>query len=95
MTAGGRLWGAVGASLLQPYEERIVVLAGDVSQPRLGLNSIAYVSLTEKVDLVLHAGALVNHNLSYRELFGPNVLGTTNIMQFCLSPPTQPKPPHR
>jgi len=89
-----RLWEAVGASLLQPYEERIVVLAGDVSQPRLGLNSKAYVSLTEKVDLVLHAGALVNHNLSYRELFGPNVLGTTNIMQFCLSPPSKPKPLH-
>ena len=93
--AKARLWEAVGASLLQPYEERIVVLAGDVSQPRLGLSSKeAYASLAETVDLVLHAGALVNHNLSYRELFGPNVLGTTNIMQFCLTPPSKPKPLH-
>jgi len=93
--AKARLWEAVGASLLDPNEERVVALAGDVSQPRLGLNcEEAYVSLTEKVDLVLHAGALVNHNLSYRELFGPNVLGTTNIMQFCLTPPSKPKPLH-
>ena len=93
--AKARLWEAVGQSLLDPYEGRVVVLAGDVSQPRLGLNcEDAYISLTEKVDLVLHAGALVNHNLSYRELFGPNVLGTTNIMQFCLTPPSKPKPLH-
>jgi thioester reductase-like protein len=36
------------------------------------------------VGQVLHAGALVNHALTYKELFGPNVLGSLHIMDFCL-----------
>ncbi len=92
--AKARLWDAVGAHLLDPHQARIVVLAGDVAQPRLGLTEEGYASLAATVDLVLHAGALVNHNLSYQELFGPNVLGTVHIMRFCLTPPTKPKPLH-
>jgi fatty acid CoA ligase FadD9 len=94
VAAKRRLWEAVGASLLQAHEDRIVVLAGDVSRPHLGLSGDTYAKLLENVDLVLHAGALVNHNLSYRSLFGPNVVGTANIIKFCLARPSHPKPLH-
>lgn len=73
---------------------RLVVWAGDVSRPLLGLSAGAYAAMAEGVDTVVHAGALVNHTLSYAELFGPNVLGTARIMRFCLATPARPKHLH-
>lgn len=73
---------------------RLVVWAGDVARPLLGLAPEAYAALGAGVDTVVHAGALVNHTLSYRELFGPNVLGTARIARFCLSTPARPKHLH-
>ncbi len=36
------------------------------------------------MDLIVHAGALVNHALSYAQLFEPNVLGTVEMMRLAL-----------
>ena len=60
------------------------VLAGDFAVPGLGLPAEAYERLVEKVDLIVHAGALVNHVFSYEQLFGPNVLGTLNLIRLAL-----------
>jgi fatty acid CoA ligase FadD9 len=60
-------------------DPRVVVEAGDLSRPRLGIEARRFDELAERVDSIVHCGALVNHALAYRELFAPNVLGTIEI----------------
>jgi fatty acid CoA ligase FadD9 len=60
-----------------------IVHAGDVLRPRLGLAD--YDALAERVALVIHGAALVNHALSYAQLFEPNVLGTVEVARFALA----------
>ncbi len=78
-----------GAELLHRFqsltnENQLVVHAGDQMQARLGLPDRIYEALAGRVDAVLHNGALVNHGFSYAQLFEPNVLGTVEVMRFCL-----------
>ena len=55
--------------------------AGDLSQPNLGLKSEVYSRLEQSLDTIIHNGALVNHALSYEQLFEPNVLGSLEVRQ--------------
>lgn len=66
-------------------ESHLTVVAGDVSQPLLGLSEERFNVLAKKVDRVCHAAALVNHRLGYQHLFGPNVVGTAEIIRFALT----------
>ncbi len=65
-------------------EGRVAALAGDLIAPRFGLAPAAYDRLCEEVSAVVHDGALVNHTLSYAQLFEPNVLGTVEVMRLAL-----------
>ncbi len=60
-------------------DSRIAAHAGDLTRPRLGLDSEQFDALAERVDSIVHCGALVNHALPYGELFEPNVLGTIEV----------------
>ncbi|MFI1917106.1 thioester reductase domain-containing protein [Nocardia sp. NPDC020380] len=64
---------------------RLTVIAGDFDTRDLGLSEQDFRSLAESVDLIIHAGALVNHVLPYRELFGPNVFGTAEVIRLALT----------
>lgn len=64
---------------------RLVVHAGDLMKPRLGLSGDVYDRLCDEVDTVIHNGALVNHTFSYQQLFEPNVLGTVEIIRFAVA----------
>ncbi|WP_394824858.1 thioester reductase domain-containing protein [Pendulispora albinea] len=66
-------------------EGRLVVLAGDLMKPQLGLDDGRWHELAETVDAIVHAGALVNHALSYGQLFEPNVLGTVQIARLAIT----------
>ena len=61
------------------------VLAGDISKPLLGLSQENFNRLAREVDRISHPAALVNHRLAYQHLFGPNVVGTTEIIRLALS----------
>ncbi|WP_083418444.1 carboxylic acid reductase [Pseudofrankia sp. BMG5.36] len=61
------------------------VVAGDVSEPGLGLDEPTWRHLAETVDLVVHSAALVNHLLPYEQLFGPNVVGTAELIRMALT----------
>ncbi|PPF91173.1 acyl-CoA synthetase [Clavibacter michiganensis] len=61
------------------------VLAGDVSEHRLGLDEERWGDLAARVDLVAHAAALVNHVLPYQALFGPNVVGTAEAIRLAIA----------
>jgi fatty acid CoA ligase FadD9 len=65
-------------------DQRLRILAGDVASPLLGLETATYEGLSETIDTVLHGAALVNHILSYRDLFDANVVGTGQIMGFAV-----------
>ena len=63
---------------------RVEVLAGDLSQPQLGLSAADWERLGQHVDTVYHSGAIVNavHPLSF--IAGANVNGTLTLVNFCL-----------
>ncbi|GAA2255300.1 carboxylic acid reductase [Streptomyces amakusaensis] len=65
--------------------EHLEVLAGDIAEPRLGLDELTWKTLSEDVDLIVHAGALVNHLLSYPHLFEANVVGTAELIRLGLT----------
>lgn len=80
--------------LLQRYRDaaagRLIVLAGDVGEPRFGLAEDRWRELTETVDLVVHPAALVNHVLPYDQLFGPNVVGTAEVIRLAVTARRKP-----
>lgn len=69
--------------------ERLEVLDGDLDAPRLELADETWRRLAAEVDLVLHAGALVNHLLPYEQLHGTNVAGTASIIELALTTKTK------
>lgn len=80
-TAGDRL----GAELDQLMASgRVRVRAGDLLAPQLGLSARDHEALADSIDAIVHGGALVNHALSYAQLFDPNVRGTLEIMRLAL-----------
>jgi fatty acid CoA ligase FadD9 len=70
--------------------EHLEVVAGDISQPQLGMNPQTWNALAQRVDLIVHPAALVNHVLPYRQLFGPNVVGTAEVIALALSSRLKP-----
>lgn len=73
-------------SLLAPPPTNLVrIIAGDLSQPCFALNSELYRELCEHVDTVYHCAASTSLLAGYSELRSSNVLGTENILRFCVS----------
>jgi len=66
-------------------KNHLEVLAGDAGAYQLGLPESVYARLTEEVDRISHVAALVNHRFSYPNLFGPNVVGTAEIVRLALA----------
>jgi fatty acid CoA ligase FadD9 len=77
------------ADLMRHFEElagrHLEVLAGDLSEPDLGLSRADWQRLAETVDLIVHPAAFVNHVLPYAQLFGPNVVGTAELIRLAIS----------
>jgi thioester reductase-like protein len=61
--------------------DRIQVVEGDLSQPRLGLAEAAFAALAGRVDAICHAAAAVNWVYSYEGLRTANVLGTLELLR--------------
>ncbi|MEU5777293.1 thioester reductase domain-containing protein [Streptomyces venezuelae] len=80
--------------LVRTYEElaagHLDVVAGDMAEPRLGLDEAAWDRLADEVDLIVHAGASVNHLLPYPYLFDANVVGTAELVRLALTRRTKP-----
>jgi fatty acid CoA ligase FadD9 len=80
--------------LLAHYQQlaadHLEVLAGDKGEANLGLDQDTWQRLADTVDLIVDPAALVNHVLPYSELFGPNALGTAELLRIALT--TRQKP---
>ena len=66
-------------------EKHLEILIGDVADQNLGLEQAVFDRLAGEVDHIVHCGALVNHLLPYAELFGPNVIGTAQLVRLALT----------
>jgi thioester reductase-like protein len=64
-----------------PSPERVLPLAGDLAEPRLGLSERAFRGLAESIDVIYHAGALVNFIYPYQGLRAANVAGTAELIR--------------
>lgn len=61
--------------------ERVIVVAGDLAQPHLGLSQSTFDRLAEEIDLIIHSGAQIKWLAPYSHLKPVNVLGTQSILQ--------------
>jgi fatty acid CoA ligase FadD9 len=75
--------------LLEHYRtlaaDHLEVIAGDKGEANLGLNDATWRRLADTVDLIVDPAALVNHVLPYSELFGPNAVGTAELLRIALT----------
>jgi fatty acid CoA ligase FadD9 len=82
------------AELLRRFQnlaaEHLEVLAGDIGEPDLGLDEPTWHRLADTVDLIVHPAALVNHVLPYEQLFGPNVVGTAELIRMAITTRIKP-----
>jgi fatty acid CoA ligase FadD9 len=80
--------------LLSHYRElaadHLEVLAGDKGEANLGLDDQTWQRLADTVDLIVDPAALVNHVLPYNQLFGPNALGTAELIRIALTTKLKP-----
>ena len=70
--------------------DHLEVITGDIGEPNLGLDSATWNRLADRVDLVVHPAALVNHVLPYSQLFGPNVVGTAELIRLAMTTRIKP-----
>jgi fatty acid CoA ligase FadD9 len=81
-------------ALLRRFRElaadHLEVLAGDIGEPDLGLDATTWNRLASSVDLIVHPAALVNHVLPYDQLFGPNVVGTAELIRLAITARIKP-----
>jgi len=70
--------------------DHLVVLAGDKGEANLGLEHGIWQQLADTVDLIVDPAALVNHVLPYSQLFGPNVVGTAELIRIALTTKIKP-----
>ncbi|MFC4373548.1 carboxylic acid reductase [Nocardia halotolerans] len=87
-------FGTADAALTERYralaEGCLEVLPGDIGEPDLGLAPQQWQRLAGAVDLIVHSAALVNHVLPYTQLFGPNVVGTAQIIRLASTTTRKP-----
>ena len=60
------------------------VKLGDITHPKLGLSDEDYSVLLQRVDMVIHTAANVSHAGHYEDFERTNVIGTKNVVDFCL-----------
>jgi fatty acid CoA ligase FadD9 len=71
-------------------DDHLEVIAGDIGEPRLGLDDATWDRLAHNVDQIVHPAALVNHVLPYSEEFGPNVVGTAEVIRLAITAQIKP-----
>ncbi|GFG54553.1 oxidoreductase [Mycolicibacterium agri] len=71
-------------------ENHLEVIAGDIGEQNLGLDRATWDRLANNVDQIIHPAALVNHVLPYSEFFGPNVVGTAEIIRLAITAQIKP-----
>jgi fatty acid CoA ligase FadD9 len=89
-----RTFDGVDPALWEQYRrlaaDHLEVIAGDKGEADLGLDRRTWQRLADSVDLIVDSAALVNHVLPYSQLFGPNALGTAELIRVALTTKLKP-----
>ena len=87
-----RIRGSLEAYALwdEEHSSRIVPVAGDLSEPLLGLGAKRFEQLAAEIDAVYHNGASVNWVYPYEALKPTNVLGTQEVLRLASRHRTKP-----
>ena len=70
--------------------DHLEVVVGDIGEPNLGVDQATWERLTQSVDMIVHPAALVNHVLPYDQLFGPNAVGTAELIRLAITARIKP-----
>ncbi|MGO9510382.1 MAG: thioester reductase domain-containing protein, partial [Mycobacterium sp.] len=70
--------------------DHLEVIAGDKSDANLGLDRQTWQRLADSVDLIVDPAAVINHVLPYSAVFGPNVVGTAELIRLALTTRLKP-----
>src|SRR5215207_5921669 len=74
-----------GISRSEEDLRRVAPVAGDLGEPLFGMTEVAFEELAREVDVVIHAGAVVNLVYPYEALAPANVGGTREVLRLaCL-----------
>ncbi|OQS15695.1 hypothetical protein B0T36_06805 [Nocardia donostiensis] len=74
----------------ESYNGRIVAVASDLAAPRFGLDQPAYDRLAERIEVIYHNGARVNHIEPYARLRAANVEGTREVLRLATTQRIKP-----
>ncbi|WP_336081265.1 non-ribosomal peptide synthetase [Nocardia sp. SSK8] len=66
---------------LSGARHRLVGVPGDLARPGLGIEPDRFAELAERIDVIYHNGALVNHLEPYGRMRAANVGGTTEVLR--------------
>ncbi|MGW4249458.1 thioester reductase domain-containing protein, partial [Nocardia sp. NPDC004722] len=72
--------------------DRILPVAGDLALPQFGMGAPRFADLAERLDVIYHNGAAVNHLEPYARMRDANVGGTAEVLR--LATTTRVKPVH-
>ena len=64
--------------------KRIFAVEGDVTDAKLGLNDLYYEELGQSIDCVINSAAVVKHYGNSSVFNDTNIVGTQNLINFCL-----------
>lgn len=79
------------ALLWEPgMEKRIVPVAGDLAQPKLGLSPDKWQALAHNIDQIYHVGYVVNFLFSYEDLRTANVLSLIDLLRLASTDKVKP-----
>ena len=70
-----------GSGIPTDWEQRLEVLAADLTQERAGLPEPQWQRLGEQVDAILHSAANVRHYGRYEEFYASNTLSTKHLLE--------------
>lgn len=65
------------------FGKRIIVVNGDITHTKFNLNDGEYKNLSQNIDVVINSAALVKHYGNSKLFNDTNVIGTSNIINFC------------
>ncbi|WP_297738246.1 thioester reductase domain-containing protein [Mycobacterium sp.] len=68
----------------------LVVVAGDKGEANLGLDKRTWQQMAASLDMIVDSAALVSHALPYSQLFGPNVVGTAELIRLAMTTTIKP-----
>ncbi|MGV9408970.1 amino acid adenylation domain-containing protein [Nocardia sp. NPDC003693] len=70
--------------------DRLRILCGDLSLPDFGMAAGGFAFLTERIDVIFHNGARVNHVDPYERLRAANVEGTRTVLRLATTGRAKP-----